>query len=93
MISRRLQQEAHRLADQQSDRLRETLPSKFFATVSTVSAGQASDGNALVAVTRLGQEVTVAGYYSSYTPVVGHRVVCHVIDDQIVVANRVVGHP
>jgi hypothetical protein len=84
VISRRLQRVSHRLADQQSNRLRELTPPFFNATVSTVSAGQAADGNALV---------TVAGYAASYTPAVGHRVSCRTVDHQVQIDYRIVGYP
>lgn len=43
------------------------------ATVTTVSAGAAADGNALATVTWRGQAVQAA-YLASYTPVVSHVV-------------------
>lgn len=93
MISRRLAQQATRLADQNSDRLRAATPPVLIATVSSVSAGQAADGNALVSVTWRGQVVTVAGYASSYSPAVNHRVMCAVVDHQLVILARIVGYP
>lgn len=43
------------------------------AVVTTVTAGGATDGNALVTVTYLGASIQLP-YYSHYTPVVGHKV-------------------
>ena len=93
MASRALQRAAHRFADQQSDRLR-TLPrAAFMAEVSAVTVGAAADGNALVTVSWRGEEILVAGYANSYTPVIGHRVKCSLVDDQPVIDYRVVGYP
>jgi hypothetical protein len=93
-LSRELERQARRLSDQQSDRIRATSPTgNFYATVSSVSAGGSQDGNALVAVRWRGAEVTVAGYAASYTPVVGHRVVCALIDNQVEIMHRSIGHP
>lgn len=95
MLSRVLQRELHGLADQASDRLSDLrgLWPVYLATVSTLSPGQAGDGNTLVAVTWRGQEITCAGYASSYTPAVGHRVLCLAVDHQLVIAFRIVGYP
>ena len=93
-LSRALEQQARRVADQQSDKVRAAaLPPIFYATVSAVSAGGSSDGNALVAVRWRGAEVTVAGYAASYTPVVNHRVVCALINNQVEILHRSIGHP
>jgi hypothetical protein len=37
--------------------------------------------------------VEAAGYLSSYTPVVGHRVLCELVDNQLIITGRVVGYP
>lgn len=66
---------------------------QIVATIATVTAGGAKDGNALVQVTWRGATLTVKGYAASYTPVVGHRVVCDYVDNQLIVAYRVVGQP
>lgn len=92
-LSRRLQQQARQFADQQSDKSSGGGVRPIVATVSAVSAGGASDGNALVAVRWRDQQVTVAGYAASYTPAVGHRVMCLLVDSQLVIAFRIVGHP
>lgn len=91
--SRRLQQQVDRLADQTSDQIKDTREPKVLATVSAVSAGGARDGNALVSVRWRDQEVTVAGYAASYTPAVNHRVACDVVDNQLLIAYRIVGYP
>ena len=49
------------------------------ATVATVTAGGAADGNALTTVTWRGASVQAA-YLASYTPTVGHRVAVVVQD-------------
>lgn len=93
-MSRVLQQQAMRVADQQSNRLRAAAQvGPVIATVSAVSAGGAKDGNALVSVRWRGQVVTVAGYAASYTPAVDHRVLCLLVDNQLVIAFRIVGYP
>lgn len=66
---------------------------QVMATISAVVTGGAGDGNALVVVQWRDAQITAAGYAASYTPVVGHRVVCHLIDNQLIVAHRVIGQP
>lgn len=92
-LSRELNQAVRRFADQNTDRLADQPTVRFLTTVTAVTAGGASDGNALVKVTWRGAELTVNGYAASYTPVVGHRVVCDYIDNQPIIAYRVVGQP
>jgi hypothetical protein len=86
---------ARRFADAQSDRLAGMESSStYFVTVASVTAGAASDGNALVTVTWRGNTVAVQGYYASYTPAVGHRVeVGLTTDNQLVIRGRVIGQP
>lgn len=85
---------ARRLADQQAAKITAASGGgQVIATVVAVTAGAASDGNALVQVTFRGQAVTVSGYADTYTPAVGHRVVCAYIDNQLVVQHRIIGHP
>ena len=95
MISRELQRQVTRGTDQTSDRIRRAqTPPSFFATVASVTAGAARDGNALVAITYRGEQITVAGYAGSYSsPAQGHRVLCHTVDHQVVIVCRVVGYP
>lgn len=63
------------------------------AVVTTVSAGAAADGNALVVVTWFGQNVS-ASYCASYTPVVGHTVlVLYQPPGGLVILDRVIGTP
>jgi hypothetical protein len=93
-LSRRAQRNVRRFADHQSDRIRDAAtPSFFNATVSSISAGAAADGNALVAVTYRGAEITVAGYSANYTPGVGHRVACRTVDHQVQIDYRIIGYP
>lgn len=93
-ISRRLQRQVLRTTDQSSDRIRAAeTPPMFFATVTSISAGAAADGNALVAISYRGSETTVAGYAASYTPGVGHRVKCSTVDHQVVIDERIIGYP
>lgn len=63
------------------------------ATVTTVSAGAAADGNALVTVTWRGQAVQAA-YLSSYTPVVAHIVaVLYQPPGGLLILGRIIGTP
>ena len=66
---------------------------QIVATIATVTAGGAKDGNALVTVTWRGRTFPVNGYNRTYTPVVGHRVVCDYIDSQLWIAYSPVGAP
>jgi hypothetical protein len=92
-LSRELEVATRRFVDQNTERIEEQPTSRAVATVKTVEAGAASDGNALVTVTWRGSDVIANGYASSYTPAVGHRVVCDYIDNQLTIAYRVVGTP
>jgi hypothetical protein len=63
------------------------------ATVATVTAGAAADGNAAVTVTWRGQSVKAA-YLSSYTPTVGHIVVVlYQPPGGLLILGRVIGTP
>lgn len=89
MLSREIARAAGRLADQQSDRLADVPTTRaVIATVTTVTAGAAPGGNALVKVTWRGQELTAASYLASYTPSVGQRVLCLLIDNQLIVVDK-----
>lgn len=85
--------EARRLADHLSSVIpRDGRP--VFADVTTVTAGAASDGNALVKVTRFDSEVTATGgYANSYTPGVGDRVLCQYVDNQLFIHGKAIGQP
>ncbi len=85
---------ARRAANGASDTLRE-LPDDTHcrATITAVTAGGASDGNALVTVRWRGAELTAADYPDSYTPVVGHRVLCVVVDAELSILHRGIGIP
>lgn len=95
MISRELQQEVRASADQGSDQLARVPRGRVFeATVATVTAGAAGDGNALVKVRWRDSELTVSGYSAGYTPGVGHRVRCTLTDDnKLYIDYRIVGYP
>ena len=92
--SRRVQRAAHRLADQQRNRLAE-LPSSrlLIATVATVTTGTASDGGAVVTVTYRGEAVQVAAYITPHVPIAGDRCVCALVDDQLIILGRLGGFP
>lgn len=92
--SRPVARAARRLAEQQSDRFADVPASRrVVVSITAVTAGGAADGNALVKVKWRDKELTCKGYNRSYTPVVGHRVVCDVIDDQLLIAYSPVGNP
>jgi len=62
------------------------------AVVYSVTAGAASDGNALAVVTWRGVNVPVA-YAAAYTPVVGHTVLLNVQPPSLVIVMHVIGTP
>jgi hypothetical protein len=62
------------------------------ATVLTVTAGAASDGNALVTVSWRGVSIAVP-YVASYTPTVGHVVQLLIQGPQKIIWGRVYGMP
>lgn len=82
------------MADANSARLADIPAAKLFAgTITSVTAGAASDGNALVKVRWRGREFPVAGYGAHYTPVIGHAVTCALFDDQVRIIQRDIGQP
>lgn len=84
----------HRFADVNSARINAAADvGRVITTVASVTAGGARDGNAKVTVTWRGASCVVSGYAASYTPVVGHRVVCDFIDNQLIIAYRIIGQP
>ena len=94
MSSRRVRAAAQRLADQQTARLADVPAARLLrATVETVTAGAAADGNALVTVLWRGEELDVSDYPDSYTPVAGHRVLCAVVDTQLSILHHSIGTP
>lgn len=92
--SRELAQAARRFADRNSARLADVAGARLIiTTVQTVTVGGASDGNALVTVLWRGQEITTAGYPASYTPTVGDRVLCALVESQLLVVLPIIGQP
>lgn len=63
------------------------------ATVTGITAGAASDGNALVTVTYRGSPTIVEGYLASYTPALYDRVVVGLIDSQWIILGPIAGQP
>lgn len=61
-------------------------------TIATVTAGAATDGNALVVVDYQGAQVRAA-YGAHYTPVVGHRVLMARVGPQLAIICRLIGTP
>jgi hypothetical protein len=84
-----------RLADQQSAKVAAVPAARLFrAEVTTVTAKGARDGvAAAVKVTWRGQELQVTDYPDSYTPSVGHWVLCAAVDGSLSILHRGVGHP
>jgi hypothetical protein len=62
------------------------------AVVYSVTAGGASDGNALCVVTWRGVHVPTA-YPASYSPTVGHVVLLNIQPPSVVIVMHVVGTP
>lgn len=85
--------EAHRLADAIAELIDGADSPPIIATVTAVTAGAASDGNALVQVRRRGVTSNAAGYLNVYTPAVNDRVLCVYVDDQLIVAAKIIGKP
>lgn len=89
-----LESVVRRFADANSAALQAVPDTRqIVATIAAVTAGGASDGNALVTVTWRGRTLPVNGYNRTYTPVVGHRVVCDYIDSQLFISYSPVGAP
>lgn len=62
------------------------------ATITSVTAGGASDGNALVVISWRGASISVP-YVSTYTPVVSHVVAVAKTGPQLLILGRIVGTP
>lgn len=94
-LSREATQAARRWADHNSARINDAGQGPFFyADVTTVTAGGAADGtHALVKVTYRDRETDVNGYPDTYTPAVGHRVVCALVRNQLEIFHHSVGAP
>ena len=71
---------------------REITPAWAVGTVTAVTAGAATDGNALVTVTYQGTQVKAA-YGAHYTPVVGHVVLMARTGPQLAIVCRLIGTP
>ena len=84
-----------RFADQQTDRAQAAADAtgNVFATVTTVEAGLAKDGNARVSVQWGGGTYVANGYLNQYTPALGDRVVCVYEDAQLVILGKIIGQP
>lgn len=83
-------QAARRFADQTSSRFADVPGLRaVIATVSTVTAGASPGGHALVTVSWRGQVVTAKGYFASYTPAATDRVLCLLVDDQLIVVGTI----
>lgn len=80
-MNRRLANAVRQFADQQSDRLAQTPTQMLIATVTSTSP---------LKVSWRGSTLTVNGRHASYTPGVGDRVTCKLIDGQLIVENRIV---
>lgn len=62
------------------------------ATVTSVAAGGATDGNALVVINWRGVDVA-APYLATYTPTAGHVVAVAKTGSQMLILGRIVGTP
>lgn len=82
-------------ADQQADRVQRAAAATgtVFATVTTVQAGLAKDGNAKVTVQWGGGTYVANGYVNQYTPAVGDRVLCAYEESQLVIVGKIIGQP
>lgn len=89
----KLDADARRLAALLADTFGSFESPLILPTVTAVTAGGASDGNALVQVTRFGQQRKANGYLNSYTPTVNDRVLAVYVDDQLIVLGKVIGKP
>ena len=88
-MNRDLAVAVRRFADRNSERLADVSSMRaIVATVSAVVVGGSPGGNALVTVSWRGAVLTANGYHASYTPTVGDRVECHLIDDQLIVIDK-----
>ena len=85
--------EAHLLADTLTELIAGADSPPIIATVAVVTAGGASDGNALVQVKRRGTTYKAAGYLNTYTPAVNDRVLCVYVDHQLIVLAKIIGKP
>lgn len=91
--------EAARVHRMRADQVRaqiENIPRNrvFKADITTVTAGAAQGGTALVTVTWRGTELTVNDYPDSYTPAIGHRVRCVLDEDnELAILHRCIGQP
>lgn len=92
MIGRDLARAVQRLADQNTDQLRD-LPAGRIGpvTVTAVNSGAASDGRDLIAVTWRGHEVTCAGYDRTKTFAVGDRVMCDLTPGGLLFVDYAIG--
>lgn len=62
------------------------------ASIVSVAAGTATDGNALVVISWLGTDVAVP-YLATYTPAAGHVVAVARTGPQLLILGRIVGTP
>lgn len=92
---RRMHRAARRVADQNKSLLDRALAlvGLGLGSVSSVTAGGAADGNALVQVSYRGSSNAAAGYLNTYTPVANDWVLFVRVDDQLIVLGRVIGRP
>lgn len=78
-----------RAADEQGARIDDAIPTvHFFGTVTAVTAGASPGGNARVVVRWRGNTIVVSSYAAAYTPAVGHRVKCALVENQVHIDGR-----
>lgn len=93
MTSREVDRVMRQFADQQTRKFQAIPDDGYFqAKVTTITAGAATDGNALVKVTYRGTEFPVI-YPDTYTPVANDRVLCLSVNRVPRIVQREIGHP
>lgn len=86
MTDRALARVARRHAARTGAQIADRPTGTFIATVATVTPVEG--GNPAVTVSWRGQDLAVNAVGSTYTPSAGDRVLCHLVDNQVVVADR-----
>lgn len=82
-MNREIQRLARRNADQQKAQIADRPTSPLIATVTGWSGG-------VLTVTWRGSALTATGRHAAYTPAIGDVVTCDLIDNQLIVRDRIV---
>jgi hypothetical protein len=86
VTAREVARAARRLADRNTDRLRDQPRELFLAQVSAISAG-------VTTVQWRGSDVTAAGKNAAYSPSVGDWVLCALVQNRAFVICAINGQP